>query len=111
MISIDNENNITMTRSDSLLATVQIEKNGEEYIPQEGDYIRFALSRGYKGQSGYQLYIDKQIPNDTLLLELTPEDTSALDYGTYKYDIELTYADGRVDTFISSKLKLTKEVK
>ena len=36
---------------------------------------------------------------------------TALDYGTYNYDIEITHDDGTVDTFISAKLTITGEVK
>jgi len=113
MISIDSTTNkITMTRSDSLIVTVTpYTSDGEVYEPDEGDYIRFAMSKKYLGQSGYQLCVTKEIPTDTFILELEPEDTSALAYGTYNYDIELTHADGRVDTYISSTITLNKEVK
>ena len=109
MIKIKN-NAIEMTRSDSLVATVEITKDGEIYNPVQGDYIRFAMSKSYKSERKYVLLLSKEIPYDTLVLELLPEDTSDLDYGTYNYDIEITYDDGRVDTFISSTITLTKEV-
>ena len=39
------------------------------------------------------------------------EDTKNLDFGTYVYDLQITFADGTVDTFISkSILKLEEEV-
>ena len=44
-------------------------------------------------------------------MELEPDDTKPLTMGQrYVYDIELTDALGRVDTFISGKIKLTSEV-
>ena len=37
----------------------------------------------------------KDIPSDTMLLVLEPEDTKTLPFGKYVYDIQITYADGR----------------
>ena len=39
-----------------------------------------------------------------MLLEIAPEDTEPLPFGRYVYDIELTTADGTVDTFISKAI-------
>lgn len=53
----------------------------------------------------------KEIPIDTMILTLNPEDTKHLPFGKYVYDIELTKATGEVDTFITKAiLKLTEEV-
>lgn len=53
----------------------------------------------------------KDIPSDTMLLVLEPEDTKTLPFGKYVYDIQITYADGKVDTFITKgRLRLTEEV-
>lgn len=107
---------IQLTRGDSFFAQISIKKDEEEYIPQTGDYIRFALKRS-KLLSDKSDYIDreplilKEIPIDTMLLELEPEDTKGLPFGTYVYDIEITFEDGTVDTFITeAKFILTKEV-
>ena len=65
-----------------------------------------------KYYSSPTVLIEKVIPNDTLLLHLLPTDTKELPTGKYVYDIELTNADGEVDTFIpEAKLILTPEVK
>ena len=53
----------------------------------------------------------KDIPIDTLTLTLLPEDTKDLSFGKYVYDIQLTKADGTVDTFITkATIKITEEV-
>ena len=109
MYSLDGQK-ITLTRGDSLLVTLSITDGNDAYYPAQEDVIRFAMSKKYKDKAGYELLLVKQIPTDTLLLELLPEDTAVLQYGTYNYDIQLTREDGRVDTFISSTITLTEEV-
>ena len=121
MLKIDGNNNITLTRGDTLTLTVTLmhevepvppatEPTIEPYTPEEGDVIRFAVSKGYKKEPGYELKLSKDIPNDTLTFMCSSTET-ALDYRTYNYDVEVTHADGCVDTFISAKLTITGEVK
>lgn len=110
MIDIDqNTYAVTMTRGDTLKILIGMKQDNEPYIPAEGDIIRFYMSKKYKGEIGYELLLNKIVPNDTLLLKLDPEDTGIMKYGTYNYDIELTKADGDVDTFIQSTITLTEE--
>ena len=52
--------------------------------------------------------INKQIPIDTMLLEFDPSDTKSLDFGDYVYDIEITFEDGSVDTFINNAALIIK---
>lgn len=116
MIKI-NKNKISMTRGDTLIANVAITStDGEEYIPQDGDSVRFALkhpeltSDGSEYEDNEPLLV-KSIPIETMILKLDPQDTKSLGFGTYVYDLELTYANGDVDTFItSSPFVLTPEV-
>lgn len=110
MLSIDGNNNITLTRGDTLTLTVGLIKDGETYTPEAEDVIRFALSRDYLGEPGYELKVSKEIPHDTLTFTLTSQET-ALDYRSYNYDVEIKHEDNSVDTFISAKLTITGEVK
>lgn len=110
MLTIDGNNNIILTRGDTLTLTVELTKDGEPYTPEQGDVIRFALSKGYLGEPGYEFKLDKTIPNDTLTFTLSSTET-ALDYRSYNYDIQATHADNCVDTFISAKLTIIGEVK
>lgn len=110
MLTIDTNNNIVLTRGDTLTLTISLTKDGETYTPEADDSIRFALSKGYLGEAGYEFKLEKTVPNDTLTITLTSEET-ALDYRTYNYDIEVTHGDGCVDTFISAKLTIVGEVK
>ncbi len=115
MVKIEN-NVITMTRGDTLRATVTITRDAEPYTPVTGDAVRFALKRNVLNGSKTEYkdaepLILRDIPIDTLLLELTPDDTKALGFGEYVYDIQITFADGSVDTFIAAqKLVLSPEV-
>ena len=119
MLKIDDNMNIELTRGDSLRLTVELlkkvdpvppatEPTWEPYVPQEDDVIRFAVSKGYKNESGYELQFKVTIPHDTLRVEAGPDKT-ALNYYEYNYDVEITFADGTVDTFISGKFKIIGE--
>lgn len=95
-----NGTRISMTRGDTMQAQVEIfDTSGDPYVVQEGDRIRFAMKDRSKRSCG-QILLYKEIPNSTLVLTLLPEDTETLPYGEYGYDIELTKANGVVDTFI-----------
>ena len=116
MSSSLNGNDITMTRGDTFVAKVKITKDGEEYTPEPGDVVRFAVKHSELNEDKSD-YVDKEplilkdIPIETMLLQLDPENTKHLAFGTYVYDIEITFSDGTVDTFIAKrKFKLTEEV-
>ena len=101
---------ITMTRGDTLRTHVLMtDSEGNEYTPQEGDVIRFAMKKTYEDKEPLIL---KVIPHESMTLTLDPEDTKSLPApASFVYDIEITYADGAVDTFINkAKLTLTEEV-
>ena len=109
MLKIDGNNNIFLTRGDTLTLTVGLTKDGEPYTLEEGDVVRFAVSKGYEGAFGYELILTEVIPNSTLTFTLSSEQTQ-LEYRAYNYDVQITHPDGCVDTFISAKLTITGEV-
>lgn len=100
---------ITLTRGDTLKAYVNVtDSEGNKYIPDQGDRIRFAMK---KKTADSEPLVLKEIPTNTMLLVLDPEDTKSLDFGNYVYDIELTKANGEVYTFITvSKFNISEEV-
>lgn len=100
---------ITMTRGDTLLLEVGMtDTSGNAYTPVEGDLVRFAVKKSYNDRN---TVIYKEIPNDTLILRLEPEDTKRMSFGKYVYDIQITFADGTVDTFIAeAQFILAEEV-
>ena len=100
---------ITLTRGDTFKAQISItDRNGNPYVPKDGDKVRFAMKTTY---SDPEPLVNIDIPIDTLILVIKPEDTHGLPFGNYVYDIQLTKENGEVDTFITtSKLKLTEEI-
>lgn len=106
---------ITLTRGDTLLAQIGVMYDGQPYVPVQGDHLRIAVKHPQLNDDRTE-YVDqeplilREIPWDTLLLRLEPTDTKPLGFGKYDYDIQITFADGRVDTFINGTLTLTKEV-
>lgn len=108
MVSISGTN-ITMTRGDTLVLRIKMTKDGVEYTPGDGDSVRFAMKARY---SDDEVVLEKNIPIDTLVLEIEPGDTKNLDMrSSYVYDIQLTTVDGKVDTFIMGQLNIDVEVK
>lgn len=108
MVSIRGTN-INLTRGDTLLIHIGMTNayTNEPYIPVGGDSLRFAMKHPdiKKDRSDYvdtEPLILKDIPIDTCVLRLDPDDTKGLACGRYVYDIELTREDGVVDTFISN---------
>lgn len=112
MIQIDSQYNITMTRADTFARTLTLYKNGEQYTPNSSDVILFTMSKKYKGASGYEPLIQKEIDKDTMLWIIDSGDTADLAYGKYVYDLQIAYgATGYVETFAAQKtIRLTEEV-
>ena len=99
---------ITLTRGDSFYCDISMKEGHREYTPAQGDVVRFAMKKKY---TDAEPLILKVIPNETLRLHLDPEDTKDLEFGRYVYDIELTKANGDVDTFIcEASFEIAKEV-
>lgn len=110
---------IKMTRGDTFRAEIEIQIDGEVYTPASGDSVRFALKHKEMttDKAGYSEFADdepllvKDIPVDTMILELEPEDTKPFGFGKYKYDLEITFENGDVDTFVAdANFELTAEV-
>ena len=109
MFSIDGSD-ISLTRGDTLILQIAMKRDGEPIMPQEGERVRFAMKNRYTDPDD-EVLILKEIPLDTLILEIEPEDTKSLKFNkTYVYDIEYTDIFGHVDTFIEGSFTIAKEV-
>ncbi len=116
------DSRIEMTRGDTLITTIGIfvedpdTKEKYPFTPEQGDSLRFVLKHPQirsdnMGYTDAEPLIEKQISIDTLELRLDSADTKPLAFGDYVYDVELTYADNVVDTFINNApFKLIPEV-
>ncbi|MBR1439189.1 MAG: hypothetical protein IJ587_11710 [Synergistaceae bacterium] len=94
------ENRIYLTRGDSAYITISLKDNtGADYEPVAGDKIYFRLKEKIFGD---KLLLVKEIDTATKRLELTPSDTSRLDFATYHYEIELVTASGDRFTVIEN---------
>ena len=97
---------IKLTRGDTFSAELALTKNGAVYTPVNGDSILFAVKTKLNAnRTKYmeeQPIICKEIPIDTMILTLSPSDTADLPFGSYSYDIQVTLADGQVDTVINN---------
>ena len=105
------KNDISITKGDTMPLHVDILDGDNPYVPAEGDSCRFALSIGYKGNRDYVLILEKAIPLDSGDFIISAEETEALNYTTYNYDVELVFSNGYVDTFISGTLTVEGECK
>lgn len=111
---VDSDYNISLVRGDSAIfdvPLVSVDEEGHEtpYTPQEGEVLRFALSSKY-GANRDEVLILKDIPINSLVLKLEPEDTKPLPFGKYKYDIEFTDTAGNVTTVLEAVFTVAKEV-
>lgn len=102
MYEVDKNNAITMIKGDTVILDLKFfDQEDAPYVPKERDRIRFALKKRYDDS---EPLLVKDIPIDTLQLVIEPKDTKNLPcgeyHGRYKYDIELTTAEGFVDTII-----------
>lgn len=115
----DKKANIELIRGDTLILTLNFvhvfesryTKETEPYEPQEGDTAIFTLRSNYKDLTNDNVLVQKIVDLfDDPVLEIEPSDTEQLPYGSYKYDIQFTSADGLVDTPLIGSFKLAKEV-
>ena len=94
MLKISPDNTIMLTRGDTARIQVTITSaDGSIYTPVQTDQIRFAVKKRYTDAEPLILI---NIPVSTMLLEILPEHTSSLSFGTYRYDIQITMADGTI---------------
>ncbi len=102
-----NGTTITMTRGDTLRVQISIQRDEETYNPVAGDSVAFYLKHNSM-DSKKTAYTDpaplitKSVPIESMVLTLDPEDTKTLDFGKYVYDLQITFENGTVDTFINN---------
>ena len=100
---------IELTRGDTFTGRIGMEyEDSNPYTPEDGDKIRFAVKKDYCDE---EVLINKEIDPEELTFTINPEDTNELCFGEYHFDVEITHANGSVDTFIrEGTLLITPEV-
>lgn len=99
-------NSKEITRGDTGMFSVTLyDAEGAEYIPTEGETLTFYLMRKDCDDLTEAILV-KDIPVDTMQLELEPSDTRDLQTGSYAYRIRLRDTIGHEWTVVKSKLKI-----
>lgn len=95
-------NSIYLTRGDTAVFTLTVYYPGsgkEEYVPQDGDVIYFTVRAEAKQKDETDYVIQKIFDGGSITI--LPSDTKDLDYGDYVYDVQITTAEGVVNTIIT----------
>lgn len=108
MLNVLDDNSIELTRGDTARLSVSVTNDdGEEYEIQSDDTLTLSIK---KSVNDAEALVTKTVVGINHF-HIEPKDTSGLDFGKYKYDVQLTTADGDVHTVITpSTFKITQEV-
>lgn len=95
-----------LTRGDTGLYSITLyDSNGDQYIPAEGEALVFyLLNKNCDDVS--EAILTKNIPIETMQLELEPSDTRDLAIGTYAYRIRVKDTAGHEWTVVKSSIKI-----
>jgi len=86
-------NKVYLVRGDSGAITVTVlNADGSTRAVQSGDEILMTV----RASPASEILFQKTGPE----IFIEPEDTAALAFGTYCYDVQITLADGTVDTIV-----------
>ena len=100
-------NNIKeLTRGDTGMYSITLyDEDGAEYIPDENDALTFYLLKKDCDDLTEAILV-KDIPTDTMMLEITASESAELAKGSYAYRIRLKDSAGHEWTVVKSTLKI-----
>ncbi|MBO7735148.1 MAG: hypothetical protein J6S67_21470 [Methanobrevibacter sp.] len=105
MLYIDNDNNITLTRSDNATLELTVKDDGMTY-DFSNDLVQFTVKRNTVTET---VIFQKTFTAGVILIE--PSDTSTLNYTDLVYDVQLIKQGGGVYTVIPPrKFTIAEEV-
>lgn len=95
---INEFNDIYLTRGDSLRLDVSVSRqvDGSKYVIADGDVLLLTVKKNSKKAE----IIFQVEANEYRQFVITPSMTSSIEYGEYKYDVQLTTELGEVYTII-----------
>lgn len=112
MFSI-NGTQINLTRGDTARFNVDIvDENGSPFTFSIGDRLTLTVKKTTTDPNVlFQIVNEKDATNSIEVFHIEPSHTSPMDFGSYKYDIQLTLVSGDNYTIIPpSTILITEEV-
>ena len=115
VITDDKRINLSMVRGDteeiSLSIVVIVDGVPEEKALEDGDTLFFTVKKHANEESFLLQKVVTEFHDGKAQVTLEPEDTNSLSFGTYVYDVQVTFSTGVVKTVIKeSKFVLETEV-
>lgn len=102
MITVDTNNNITISRGDTGTITITaMDTSVSPSVPFEFDSEDDILFTVKKDSKNTTALIEKTVHSDTtgvIIIELASSDTNERAFGTYSYDVRCIFANGKVYT-------------
>lgn len=95
MLTVDSENNITLTRGDTAILTLTVKRNGSDYDYSD-DLTQFTVKRNTVTSD---LVFQKTFTGSSI--QIDPSDTKDLYYTDLKYDVQLITPNNEVYTVIT----------
>lgn len=107
-----NGTNLEMIRGDSEQLTIYREDSAGTQVDFEtGDTVYFTVKTSVNVTEKLLQKTITSFTDGQAIVEIAPADTSSINYGTYKYDVQVSEAGGTVKTIIApSDFKITGEV-
>ena len=100
MLKVTN-NEVYLTRGDNALLHISArDSTGSTYVPQDGDVVTLSVKKKVKDNDKLICKIQDIHTETGWDITINPEDTSALSFGDYVYDVQLVGSNGWVDTII-----------
>ena len=96
MFKAKSDNTIHITRGDTGVLNLSLKRNNEPYILGESDTCVLTVK---KNTTDAKALMVKQLVDGQFTIE--PSDTAALEFGIYKYDIQVTTSEGVVCTVVA----------
>ena len=110
MLTVDKDNTIHLTRGDTARLSIDRATNavtGKEYVFTEEDEVTLTVKKTVMDTSPA---VQIRVPGGEAF-HIKPENTKALAFGRYIYDVQLTTAEGDVYTVIPpATFEILKEV-
>ena len=107
-----NSTDLAMIRGDSESIVLSLKRDDVIAPFVQGDTVYFTLKRSaIMEEIALQKIITEFNEDGNCIIEIAPDDTKALEFRSYVYDIQLNRLDGTVTTIVPcSKFTILKEV-